>query len=67
MQVCSIGCIACRACVRVCEFDAIKVIDNIAIIDYEKCTNCGKCAEACPTKTIQSIHASEEELCSVRS
>ncbi|HHY14040.1 MAG TPA: RnfABCDGE type electron transport complex subunit B [Thermoanaerobacterales bacterium] len=61
-RVCSIGCIACRACVRVCEFDAIKVIDNIAIIDYEKCTNCGKCAEVCPTKTIQSILLKEEAV-----
>ena len=23
-----------------------------AVIDYEKCTNCGKCAEKCPAKVI---------------
>lgn len=66
-QVCSIGCIGCKACERACKFDAVKVENNVAKIDYDKCTNCGKCAEACPTKTIQSIHSSEEELCSVRS
>jgi Na+-translocating ferredoxin:NAD+ oxidoreductase subunit B len=27
--------------------------DNLAVIDYEKCTNCGLCAEKCPTNTIE--------------
>ncbi len=48
--VCSIGCIACKICEKVCEFDAVQVNDNISKIDYEKCTSCGKCAEKCPTK-----------------
>lgn len=51
---CSIGCIGCMMCVKVCEFDAIKVVDNLAHIDYDKCTNCGKCAAKCPTKIILS-------------
>lgn len=49
---CSVGCIACKMCVKVCEFDAIHVEDNISHIDYSKCTNCGKCAEVCPVKII---------------
>jgi len=51
---CSIGCIGCMMCVKACEFDAVKVTDNLAKIDYSKCTNCGKCAEKCPTKVILS-------------
>lgn len=51
---CSIGCIGCMMCVKVCEFDAVKVEDNLARIDYSKCTNCGKCAAKCPTKVILS-------------
>lgn len=50
--VCSIGCIACKLCEKACEFDAIKVVDNIAHIDYNKCTKCRKCAEKCPVKVI---------------
>ncbi len=50
---CSTGCIACMLCVKACEFDAVKVENNLATIDYAKCTNCGKCAEKCPQKIIQ--------------
>ena len=50
--VCQAGCIGCKMCTRVCEFEAISVENNIAHIDYEKCTNCGKCKEKCPVKVI---------------
>lgn len=53
LSVCSVGCIGCKMCEKVCEFDAVTVSDNIAHIDPEKCTNCGKCAEKCPKKIIQ--------------
>ncbi|MBU1726495.1 MAG: RnfABCDGE type electron transport complex subunit B [Candidatus Omnitrophica bacterium] len=50
---CSVGCIACGLCVKACKFDAIKVVDNLAVIDYHKCTSCGECVKACPMKTIR--------------
>ena len=53
MSVCSVGCIGCKMCEKVCESDAVHVVDNIAHIDPEKCTNCGKCAEKCPKKIIK--------------
>jgi Na+-translocating ferredoxin:NAD+ oxidoreductase RNF subunit RnfB len=49
---CSVGCIACGLCVKACKFSAIGVIDNLAIIDYNKCTSCGECVKVCPMKTI---------------
>lgn len=49
---CSVGCIGCKMCTRVCETGAITVEDNIARIDYSKCTGCGACAEKCPSKII---------------
>ena len=51
-SVCNVGCIACRLCTKACEFDAIKVENNVAKIDYEKCTQCNACVEKCPVKII---------------
>ena len=50
--VCSSGCIGCKICEKQCEFDAIHVTDNLARIDYSKCTACGKCAAKCPVHVI---------------
>ncbi len=52
MTACTGGCIGCKMCERVCEEGAIKVENNIPMIDYTKCTNCGKCADKCPKKCI---------------
>lgn len=52
LQNCTVGCIACKICEKTCKFDAIHVIDNIAVIDYSKCKNCGMCANKCPKGVI---------------
>lgn len=51
-QNCKNGCIGCKKCEKGCEFGAITVENNVARIDYSKCTNCGKCVEGCPTHAI---------------
>ncbi len=52
VKVCAVSCIACGLCERTCENGAIKVVDNIAVIDYSLCTKCGKCKDACKRKAI---------------
>ncbi len=50
---CAAGCIGCKICMKNCEYGAISVENNLAYIDYSKCTNCGKCAQVCPVKVIR--------------
>jgi len=52
-EVCDVGCIGCKICMKQCEAGAIAVENNIAHIDYSKCTDCGACAAKCPRKTIR--------------
>ena len=43
-------CIICDACVPECPEDAILVGDPKYIINPDLCTDCGDCAEVCPTE-----------------
>ncbi len=52
MDACSVGCIGCSLCEKQCAFGAITMENNLPVIDYTKCTGCGKCAEKCPKKII---------------
>ena len=49
---CKTACIACTKCVKVCPVDAIKMENNVAVLDTEKCVLCGKCIDECPTGVI---------------
>lgn len=50
--VCGFGCIACGECERVCPQSAVHIIDNHAVIDYDKCVGCIACAVKCKKKII---------------
>ncbi|NLJ89163.1 MAG: RnfABCDGE type electron transport complex subunit B [Epulopiscium sp.] len=59
-EACSVGCIGCKLCVKSCEYDAIDFEDNLAHINYEKCSHCMACVEKCPTKIIEGQHVLTE-------
>ncbi|MCL2832055.1 MAG: RnfABCDGE type electron transport complex subunit B [Treponema sp.] len=50
---CRAGCIGCNICQKICQAGAITVVNNIAHIDYEKCTLCMECVPKCPSKAIR--------------
>ena len=52
---CSYGCLGCGTCYNVCPFDAIRMIDGVAVIDRDKCTACMKCIEVCPKHIIELV------------
>lgn len=54
-KACKNACIACKKCEKTCPNDAITVVDNLAVIDYDKCIRCGACAEVCPTGCLKKV------------
>ena len=52
---CSHGCKGYGSCVKVCDFDAIHVINGVAVVDRSKCAACGKCVAVCPNHLIEII------------
>ncbi len=59
---CAYGCIGLGDCVKVCEFDAIHVVNGVAVVDASVCTACGKCIKTCPQHLISLKPASEKVL-----
>lgn len=52
---CPSGCLGLGSCVKVCKFDAISVINGVAVVDEDKCTACGQCLKRCPKNIIHFV------------
>ena len=61
MSVCSNSCIGCGLCQKECKFDAIHVVNGVAVIDYDKCKGCKLCTKVCPRDAILPIATAEEK------
>ena len=49
---CKVGCIACKKCFKECPFEAIRIENNLAVIDDNLCRLCRKCVSVCPVNAI---------------
>lgn len=52
---CNSGCLGYGTCVKACPFDAIHVVNGVAVVDREACKACGKCIAACPRHLISLV------------
>ncbi|MDR1765310.1 MAG: RnfABCDGE type electron transport complex subunit B [Lachnospiraceae bacterium] len=54
-KACEYGCTGFGSCVKACAFDAIHVVDGVAVVDKEACVACTKCIAACPKHLIELV------------
>lgn len=57
-KACGYGCTGFGDCKNACPFQAIEILDGIAVVNPDKCKACGKCVAACPKHLIELIPAS---------
>ena len=61
-KACPNGCIGLGTCVAACQFDAISVVDGVAVVDPAKCAGCGACANVCPKQLIAIVPMSSKYM-----
>lgn len=63
---CNYGCLGYGTCVKVCPFNAIQIVEGIAVIDSEACKACNKCIGVCPNNliTLLPYQAEHKVVCS---
>lgn len=59
---CAYGCLGFGTCVKACPFDAIHLVDGIAVVDKEACKACEKCIAACPKHLIELVPYTQEYM-----
>ena len=59
-KLCTRACIGLGSCVKVCQYEALSIVDGIAKVDGEKCVGCGACAAACPKRLIKMVPKSRQ-------
>ena len=54
-KMCPHACIGLGSCVSVCKYDALSVIDGVAVVNAKNCVACGLCVNICPKNIITLI------------
>jgi len=54
-------CITCLVCVDRCQVNAIKIENDLTVIDRARCIGCGLCVSTCPTGSISMVSKTPDE------
>ena len=49
---CAYGCLGMGSCARACPFNAIEMVNGLAVVHPELCVGCGACVSTCPRNII---------------
>ena len=47
------SCSGCATCEENCQFEAVRIVDGMAVVDDENCHGCGVCEGLCPSGAIR--------------
>ncbi len=61
-QECAVACSGCNKCFETCRYDAITMVNNLAVIDPEKCKLCLECVGTCDVHNIITANIPPEKL-----
>lgn len=64
-KACNYGCMGFGSCVKACPFDAIHIVNGVAVVDREACKACGKCIAKCPHHLIELAPYDQKHLLAV--
>ena len=65
VQGCTYGCLGLGDCKSACDFDAIRIVDALATIDYDACVGCGACERICPRHVITLVPFKTDRMLAV--
>lgn len=65
VQGCMYGCLGFGDCVAACDYDAIHIVDGLAVVDYHKCIGCAACVKACPRGIIEMVAFDHDDVVKV--
>ena len=52
---CKYGCIGFGTCVKACKYDAIHVVNGVAVVNEDRCVGCMACSNVCPRHLIVPV------------
>lgn len=55
-------CNACENCIDMCNFNALKIVDDCCTVDLSFCFGCGLCITECPEEALTLIQKENSEI-----
>ena len=54
-------CEGCGVCVDRCQMEALRLEDDVAVLDVDRCIGCGLCVSTCPTDSFTLMRKPERD------